>query len=225
MGLVIKMALVLGIDAAWTATGSSCVALMRHNQNGPQVIAVAPSYEGFVTHAENARTVDWLRPFNSAPNVPRLLKAATKIGGAQVDVVAVDMPMSLEVINQRRAADDAVSHAFGAAGAGTHTVNAERPGPFGKAITDAFLAAGFSLATMSPSIKRPALIEVFPLAALVRLMRLDSRPPYKVTKTSKYWPGRTKEQRQVLLKEEWARIFGALQLETVAGRLPPRTSS
>jgi predicted RNase H-like nuclease len=207
------MALVLGIDAAWTASGSSSVALMQHDQSGRKVLEVASSYESFIAHAENAGAVDSIRPRDGVPDVPRLLKAAAKIGRKSVDVVAIDMPMSLEVISRRREADNAIARAFGAAGAGTHTVNADRPGPFGKAIVDAFLAEGYSLATASVPTVRPALIEVFPLAALVSLMKVDTRPPYKVTKTSRYWPQKTKDQRRGLLKCEWARIFAALRLE------------
>jgi hypothetical protein len=44
-------------------------------------------------------------------------------------------------------------------------------------------------------------------------MRLRTRPPYKVAKTSKYWSGRTREERQLLLKQEWTRIFDALRIE------------
>ena len=42
------MALVLGIDAAWTERGSSALALLHVNRVGRKVIAVAPSYAGFI---------------------------------------------------------------------------------------------------------------------------------------------------------------------------------
>src|SRR5262249_27466733 len=162
-------------------------------QNGRRVIAVAPSYADFIAYAEDAKNVDWRRPRSGVPDVPRLLRGATKIGGAPVDVVAIDMPISVDPITKRREADDAIARAVGAAGATAHSVNATRPGSFGKSITDAFLTEGVALATTFLPIKSRALIEVFPLAALVRLMRLGTRPPYKVTKTTKYWPRRTKE--------------------------------
>jgi predicted RNase H-like nuclease len=202
------MALVLGIDAAWTAGGSSCLALMRIASDARRVVAVAPSYDSFVVHAESEKPVAWLRPTSGVPDIARILRAARKIGGGTVDVVAIDMPMSLGIIDGRRTADDAIART----GIGTHSPT-KRPGAFGKAISDAFFAEGFSLATTSLPIKSPALIEVFPLAALMRLMRLRTRPPYKVAKTSKYWPGRTREERQLLLKQEWARIFAALRTE------------
>jgi hypothetical protein len=52
-----------------------------------------------------------------------------------------------------------------------------------------------------------------PLAALVRLMGLNKRPPYKVTKTATYWKGKTRKERRNLLRREWSCIFSALQSE------------
>jgi predicted RNase H-like nuclease len=207
------MGLVLGIDAAWTEAGSSGVALKRCTGGRRQVVAAAPSYAGFINRATDRTAINWVRPLGGAPDVSRLLKAATKLGGAPVDVVAIDMPMALTRIGARRVADNAISREFGSVGAGTHSVNEARPGSFGKSIVDAFRAKGFSLATTSHLAAKPALVEVFPLAALVRLMELDTRPPYKVTKTSKYWPSRTREERQNLLRRTWSSIFSALQTE------------
>lgn len=207
------MALVLGIDASWTATGSSGVALVQYVKGERRVVAVAPSYAGFISNAEMGGAVNWVRPTGDAPDVPSLLEAANKLGGAPVDVVAIDMPMALTDITERRIADNKISEEFGAACAGTHSVNPSRPGPFGKSIRDAFRKAGYSLATVSRVTARPALIEAFPLAALVRLMGLNKRPPYKVTKTAKYWEDKTREERRDLLSHEWSCIVLALQSE------------
>jgi predicted RNase H-like nuclease len=206
------MALVLGIDAAWTAAGSSGVALLRCEEGKRRVIAVDCSYSGFISQAENGTGINWDRPTRGASNVARLLEAAKTLGCAPVDVVAIDMPIALTNIERRRAADNAISQKFGAAGAGTHTVNETRPGPFGKSISDGFRKNGFAIATASHK-AMPALIEVFPLAALVRLMDVDKRPPYKVTKTSKYWPKRTRDERRDLLHSEWCSIFSGLKGE------------
>ena len=208
------MALVLGIDASWTANGSSGVALMRIAKAERRVLAAAPSYAGFISLAEQGTAPPhWIRPPGGAPDVYRLLEAAHELGGASLDVVAIDMPMALTDLADRRIADNKISKEFGAACAGTHSINPTRPGPFGKSISDAFRKAGFSLATTSYTTGKPALIEVYPLAALVRLMRLDKRPPYKVTKTAAYWKGKQIEERRDLLRREWTRIFAALQTQ------------
>jgi hypothetical protein len=53
------VALILGIDAAWTEHGSSALALLRVDEVGRTVVAVAPSYSGFIglAHGE-PQTID-----------------------------------------------------------------------------------------------------------------------------------------------------------------------
>jgi hypothetical protein len=46
-------------------------------------------------------------------------------------------------------------------------------------------------------------------------MKLDKRPPYKVTKTSIYWPRRTREERQSLLRSTWLSIFSRIAVDTL----------
>ncbi len=221
------MALVLGIDAAWTINGSSGVALLRIDRGKRRLVAVAPSYAGFISLAEQATPVNWSRPLGGSPPVSRLLKAGEKLGRGSIDVVAIDMPIALTEIRERRVADNKISQQFGYAWAGTHTVDSSRPGAFGSAISGAFFKAGYSLATTSYSTGKPALVEVFPLAALVRLMTLDKRPPYKVTKTAAYWKGKTREERRELLIQEWSRILSALQtqISTMSFALPQQWST
>jgi predicted RNase H-like nuclease len=122
------------------------------------------------------------------------------------------MPMARKPITRRRKADDAVSKAFGAKGAGVHSPSAVRPGQHGERLTHAFINAGFPLVTEAAKFPtRPALIEVFPLAALVRLMQLSKRPCYKISKTTRYWPNLDKAERLVRLRMMWAKIASALQ--------------
>lgn len=214
--------IIASIDAAWTRVASSGVALLQVADGSPRVVAVAPSYAGFILLAEQGVTVDWLRPLTGQPPVPGLLRAGEKLGGASIDIVAIDMPMALTKITERRVADNKISQEFGVASASTHSVNRTRPGAFGKAISDGFRKAGYSLATTSYAGARPVLIEVFPLAALVRLMALRRRPPYKVTKTTKYWKDKTREERRELLIHEWSYIISALQtrIPTMSFALP-----
>jgi predicted RNase H-like nuclease len=122
------------------------------------------------------------------PDVEALLRRAENIAGAVVNVVAIDMPMARKKIIGRRVADNAVSEVFGASGASTHTPNAERPGRYGERIAEAFAKAGYGLATdFSQVAAGRALVEVYPLAALVRLMNVKFRPPYKVAKIAQYF--------------------------------------
>jgi hypothetical protein len=81
------MSLVLGIDAAWTETGSSGVALLQIANGKRSVLEVASSYAGFLTP-----DIDGKRMPGTSPDVKALLRRAENIAGAKVDIVAIDMP-------------------------------------------------------------------------------------------------------------------------------------
>src|SRR5258708_1209916 len=104
------MPLVLGIDAAWTETGSSGVALLQIANGKCGVLEVASSYAGFLTTDIEGRKMPGTRPDAEA-----LLRRAENIAGAMVDIVAIDMPMARTKFTGRRVADDAISGAFGGA--------------------------------------------------------------------------------------------------------------
>ncbi len=206
------MALVLGIDAAWTETGSSGVALLECTNDECRVVVCAPSYASFVAYSDEI-PIDWCRPVGGSLDVFDLLKAATRIGRAPIDVVAIDMPMARTNILGRRTADQTIATEFGSAWASPHSPTVERPGAYGHRLTKNFIAAGFSLATkQGPTAARP-LIEVYPLAALVRLMDASRRPPYKASKSRKYWPGTTPAERIDKLLEVWSTIVKCLESE------------
>jgi predicted RNase H-like nuclease len=206
------MAIILGVDAAWTERGSSGVALLSSHLGVSKVLSVASSYETFIATAAQRGAISRHKPKSGTPKVSDLLKAARSIANANVDVVAIDMPISKKPILGRRAADDAISEAFGAAWAGTHSPTKDRPGHHGRLLTAGFNRAGFSIAT-ADSWSKPSLVEVYPLAALVRLMRKRKRPGYKVSKTLTYWPGRSISDRSKLLLNSWHKIVVALQGE------------
>jgi predicted RNase H-like nuclease len=199
------MALILGIDAAWTEKGSSGVALLGTKNGERRVLAAHSSYAAFVAEVRGVEA----SAGDTRPNVELVLSASEEIAGAPVDVVAIDMPLSRSDIKGRRFADDEISRNFGAAWAGTHSPNSTRPGPYGKRIQTDFESAGFALVTEA-HVKRPAraLIEVYPLAALVRLMRLEKRPPYKTSK--RYREHAHSADRIADLLGEWSKIRAAL---------------
>jgi predicted RNase H-like nuclease len=106
------MAGVLGFDAAWTAKEPSGVALIEGSPEGWRCVTVTPSYDSFLALAERT-PVDWATKTRGAlPDVGRLLSAAEKLlGGQDLTVVTVDMPLSTEPITGRRTADAAISKA------------------------------------------------------------------------------------------------------------------
>jgi predicted RNase H-like nuclease len=131
------------------------------------------------------------------------------------------MPLALSPITRRRAADDAVSRAYGARACGTHTPSAVRPGRISDDLRLGFAAAGYPLRTTA--IAAPSLIEVYPHPALVELAAAPTRLPYKAAKVGRYWPAVTPADRRARLLEEWRRIVELLEgrIEGVAAALPP----
>ena len=157
------MTVILGIDAAWTATEPSGVALVSNDHGRWQCIAVAPSYNSFVALAAGS-AVDWtLRPVASAPDPKQLLTAVQTLAGAKVDLVTVDMPIATEPFDNRRAADNVVSRGFGARHCGAHSPTKERPGAQGAAFSEAFAELGFAVGTTATAVQSyPRLLEVYP---------------------------------------------------------------
>jgi predicted RNase H-like nuclease len=206
------MALILGIDAAWTETGSSGIALLQTDGDQRAVRALASSYEEFLTGKPGARGAPGI-----CPNASALVSRAKNIAGATVDLVAIDMPMARQRFTGRRVADDLISRNFGAHGASTHTPNATRPGLHGERITKSFAKAGYPLATNQTQAAGRAVVEVYPLAALVRLLNVEKRPAYKVAKMARYFgkavPPLDKRQRIDRVLKTWEQIFEALGRE------------
>ena len=201
------MPLILGIDASWTKTGSSGIALLETRDERRTVLAANSSYAEFL--GDDA---------GDHPDATLLLQKAESIAGVAVDLVAIDMPMANTRITGRRVADNAISAAFSAQWASTHSPNKMRPGSFGQSITNSFAKAGYRLATDSFQVTAGrSLVEVYPLVALVRLMNATVRPAYKVAKISRYYrntvPPLSHDQRIERLLETWSEIRAALGRE------------
>ncbi|MGP7796797.1 DUF429 domain-containing protein [Sphingomonas sp. CLY1604] len=210
---------VLGIDAAWTATKPSGVALAVLQAGGWTLRAVAPSYRHFLALAHGEAVPD--RQAGSLPDAGALLVAAERMAGAPVSLVAIDMPLSHRPITGRRVSDNAIARAFGSRHCATHSPSALRPGPLSDRLCAGFAAAGYPLRTNDAA--AGGLIEVYPHPALVVLAGAARRLPYKAGNSAKYWPGEPLATRKQLLQAEWRRIAGLLasRLHGVADRLPP----
>jgi predicted RNase H-like nuclease len=206
---------ILGIDAAWTVGRPSGVALLEEQGRRWRCVALAPSYAQFEGLAAG-RAVDWqARPPGSAPDLAALLSVSHQLlGGKPVQAIAVDMPLSLEPIRRRRAADAAVSRAFGAQGCAVHSPSAERPGALADRLRAEAEKLGYPLATAAtPAGQTPALLEVYPHPALLRLLDARYRVPYKVANRRKYWPDATPNERLARLRQLFETILTALQRE------------
>ena len=200
---------VLGIDAAWTAKEPSGVAVIADDGSGWSLRTAASSYLDFVEPRDP--DLGPTRPRGSIADAAALLSFSHRILGHPVDVVAVDMPLSLERITARRVSDNQVSSAYGARQCGTHTPSAVRPGPISDNLRQDFEDLGYHLATTD--VEAPALLEVYPHPALVELMDAPKRLPYKHSKTRNYWPTDTIVQRRANLFDVWHSIIAHLENE------------
>ena len=213
------MRAVLGIDAAWTPTQPSGIALAVELTNGWRLIAAAASYQRFHAMADKRQPAE-PRPSGSLPDAPALLASATILCGRPVDLIAVDMPLALTPINARRVADDAVSKAYGGRKCGTHTPSALRPGRISDALRESFERAGYPLGT--DRLALPGVIEVYPHPALVELLGASKRLPYKTSKVGNYWPQASLQEGRAFLYRQWSEIAARLECEIagVAATLP-----
>lgn len=213
------MRVVLGIDAAWTSTRPSGVALVVERPNGWQLTAVASSYEDFQDLAGFSQTTQ-TRPSGSSPGACQLIAAATEMCGRSVDLVAIDMPLARSPICGRRVSDQKVSQEYGGRWCSTHSPSRSRPGQISDKLRKDFKRAGYPLRTRR--IEPPCLIEVYPHPALVELAGAARRLPYKAARIRQYWPTATPCERRKCLYRTWSKIVKLLEAEIagVTAKLP-----
>ena len=201
---------VLGIDAAWTETEPSGVALAVEREGGWRLAAVGASYDHFLARATGVAPGE-ARPRGSEPDAAALIDAVHRMCGRTPDVVAVDMPLARHPIVGRRCCDDEVTRAYGAKGAAVLSPSAARPGALSDRLREAFEALDDGLCVKPPA---RGLIEVYPHAALIEFLRAPRRLEYKAGKIGRDWPSLSDSERQDKLRAVWARI-----VETVARRI------
>jgi predicted RNase H-like nuclease len=215
--------IVLGIDAAWTASQPSGVAVLKQLRSRWHCLALAPSYASFIALA-NGTPLDWrVRPTASIAACDALLAATVKLAGGRPDVIAIDMPLANTPIVARRAADNAISSAYATRGLGAHSPSERRPGPIAHAMRRGFGAHGYALATAATRAgTRNVMIEVFPHAAAIALLGAQYRVPYKLSRVTQYWPDLPPPQRRRALLAQWAKLRRALatRVDGIALRVP-----
>ncbi|RDL48403.1 hypothetical protein BLJAPNOD_04678 [Ensifer sp. M14] len=197
---------VLGIDAAWTEREPSGVALIADDGSGWQLVEVAASYSAFLQR--DLSGVPILRHRGSMPDATAIIEVASGKVGTPVDLVAIDMPLSMTPITGRRASDNMISSLYGARHASTHTPSVTRPGKLSDELRIGFNDIGYPLAVEHPAGR--VLIEVYPHPALIELADAERRLPYKASKISKYWPEVAPGARLEKLIEVWSQIVDLL---------------
>jgi predicted RNase H-like nuclease len=87
-----------------------------------------------------------------------------------------------------------------------------RPGIIGSLLSRACDDAGYPIAgTDTPRGTQNRLLEVYPHPALLALLDVDYRFPYKVSKARKLWPKSDAEGRKSAVLDSFARILAALR--------------
>lgn len=192
------MKTILAIDPAWTLKEPSGVALVTGEGDSWHCLALAPCYDDFYNLAEGT-SVNWKGRVHkgASPQPTRLLAAAKRLSPTgEVNLVAIDMPISRIHFSTRREADNEISRHFGGRWCSAHSPGVERPGPLSALFSNGLGAVGFDIATTATSPgTTPALIEVYPHPALLKLMGAEKRLPYKVSKAVKYWPSSSRGER------------------------------
>lgn len=216
------MHVVLGIDAAWTVTQPSGVAVAAQDGAGWVLVAAASSYAAFDAIAAGRALP--MRPAGAAPNAAALLAAAHSLCGAPVSLAALDLPLAHTPIVSRRPCDDAVSRAYARHKCSTYPPSATRPGPISDKLRADFARTGYALCTTELNL--PGIMEVYPHPALLTLSGASERLPYKAGKTRIYWPALDRTQRRAQLLSQWAAIVARLEqhISGVSAALPPPPS-
>ena len=161
-------------------------------------------------------------PSGGVPDVGALLDTSSALaGGSAIDLVTIDMPVSTVEITGRREADSAISREFGSRGCSTHSPSTVRPGAIGRALTQAFADRGYDVATTTtPAGTSSVLMEVYPHTALLSLMTVKYRVPYKVSRAGRYWPDITPIERRRRLAGTWREVIAALGASISGIELP-----
>jgi len=220
--------LVLGIDAAWTAANPSGIALVAvATGHTPKLLRVARTCGEF-TSDRILGASDWLStsPSGGPLKIDHLFGTIKKNTGALPNVIVLDIPLSPLPICGRRSADNAISIKYGKQWAGTHTPSKERPGLVSAALYRQFTGAGYNWVGVSKpehlSENIRCFIETYPHPVIVDMLGLEKRLCYKVTKSYKYWPSLTSEERWTNIASELDRLRGALasRIHGLADRIP-----
>ncbi len=190
--------LILGVDAAWSEQNPSGLALIRYESGKkPSLVTVARSYEEFL-HLGQDGQIRWdISAVGTKPEFGRILEKACSLGNQQVRVVALDLPLSRIPITKRRACDSEVSRIYGRMGAAVHSPSAKYPGPISSLVFQQLSGAGYELLPQKDQryTGNGLFMEVYPHIAIIEMLRIDYRLPYKVQKRSSYWRNATPRER------------------------------
>lgn len=189
-----KTKTVLGWDAAWTPHGSGAWCVLRSAEVEGQLNELMVWEHTPGTQGET---------FN---RLNQLLKEFSP------DMIAIDMPISKKAVTGYREADRATTRAFSRYGCPVHSPTPERPGTWGEACMKVLFNKGYEIDT-GKMVKRKAVAEVYPHTALLEILRLSYRLPYKITRHRQLWPEVTSQKSKQKCCEQQQKILNRLGQE------------
>ena len=178
----------MGWDAAWTPHGSGawCILEERNRMWVPVEYASTPQGRSEMKRELNRLIKEW------SPSL-----------------IAIDMPVADEPVTGYREADRATTRAFSRFGCPVHSPTPQRPGGWGEFCVQILHEKGYRCKTGLP-LEGLSFVEVYPHTALLKLLRLSKRFPYKISRASRYWPEGSPAQRKEKILQHFEIILEAL---------------
>jgi len=226
LSLEVMLMLILGVDAAWSAGNPSGVALVEWKAGEkPRLLLAARSYEEYCK-AEPGQAIEWnVRVTGSIPVFGRILKKTQQEYQRKIEIIALDLPLSPEPMLARRTCDNLVSSLYGKRGAAVHSPTDEQLSRISGKVFDQLTRRGYDLNLTAPAElpQRGLFMEVYPHIAIIELLQLPYRLPYKVHKRSTYWKNATAPERlrNICGSLEALRLAIAENMAGVTELLPP----
>jgi predicted RNase H-like nuclease len=193
-----------------------------------RVLKVARSYAEF--GLPTLGPTDWLRPAPATIQpLDAVLRNAQELTGTLPNLIALDIPLNPLPITGRRTADDAISRTYGSRYASTHTPSVTRPGLIAVGLFDSLTAAGYVWQGKTEAAALQGVftfIETYPHPAIIELLSLERRLPYKVTKRRVYFPTASPKERLQRVVANMDRLRDALaeRLDGLAELVPSATA-
>lgn len=199
---------VMGWDASWTSGGTGAWSVIKKDGEGWRVMCCASTPQG-----EEAMERE----------LSRLLEIW------QPGLIAVDMPVADHPVTGFREADRATTRAFSRFGCPVHSPNPRMPGEWGWKLIQQLHGSGYRCLTELPS-SGPGFAEVYPHSALLKLLRIPKRFPYKISRASRYWPELSRTERREMLLKNLEQIrcrlgeffIGGIRIDAVTSDSPVR---
>ena len=194
-----KIVTIFGWDAAWTENGSGAWCVVRGAVNGQRP----------------KKLLHWeATPMCGEETIKRLRELLQE---TRPQLITIDMPIGVKEVTGYREADRETTRAFSRYGCPVHSPTPERPGRWGYRCMKDVISQGYEVCTQK-KVPLKGVAEVYPHSALLYMLRLSYRFPYKVSRHRSLWPELNSEQSRAACRSQMKMIYQRLGREI---GLPP----